>query len=463
MLYVSRVSGHEEGPIYHGFPSFGSWYAGDFDPSGFDAYEELLREAKTKATPEALDAAVTAAARYAAVDTNAIEGIYTVDRGFTRTVATQLASWEAVMDSRGAHVRAAFEDALEAYGRVLDASTRTVEISELWIKELHQIVCASQDHYTVYTDAGPQRRPLPKGTYKTMPNSPMRNDETIHAYAPPSDTPAEMYRLVQELRSEAFLTSHPIVQAAYAHYSYVAIHPFADGNGRVARALASVYLYRSPGIPLVVFADQRNEYFDALELADTGNSGPFIEFMAVRTIDAIGIVRSMLQSAAPPVSQTMKGINQLFGSATQDSDLVAAVVRLRTMAVAELKRQISDISIPPQLNFRANSGRVGSAAHPDDYGGIGDDACFYMIAESRWPHRVRQITAMEIFVATESGLSSEFMIASSRPGDGLEVWLREVDPSASETLKLKLSAWLEGKIAEILADVEGEASSGAGS
>ena len=43
---------------------------------------------------------------------------------------------------------------------------------------------------------------------------------------------------------------HPAVQAAYAHYALTAIHPFADGNGRLARTVASVFLMRSAGVPL---------------------------------------------------------------------------------------------------------------------------------------------------------------------------------------------------------------------
>lgn len=55
----------------------------------------------------------------------------------------------------------------------------------------------------------------------------------------------------------AFASSHPVVQAAYVHHALAAVHPFAEGNGRVARALASVFLYRGVDVPLVVFSDQQ--------------------------------------------------------------------------------------------------------------------------------------------------------------------------------------------------------------
>jgi Fic family protein len=56
-----------------------------------------------------------------------------------------------------------------------------------------------------------------------------------------------------------------------AHYAFVAIHPFADGNGRVARALASVFTYRAYSVPVLILAESRNDYLTNLEAADRSN------------------------------------------------------------------------------------------------------------------------------------------------------------------------------------------------
>jgi len=447
--------------FYRPFPAFTEWNLGSFDTADFERYAELLAAAKESAAPEALESAMTAAMRYAAVDTGAIEGLYTVDRGFTRTIATQAAAWEAVMESRGVHVRPAFEDALSGYEYVLDAATKTVVVSELWIKELHEIICGSQETYTVYTAAGPQEHPLPRGRYKTMPNSPTLTDGRVHAYAPVVDTVPEMQRLVDELRSEAFMSAHPVVQASYAHYSYVCIHPFADGNGRVARALGSIYLYRSPGVPLIVFADQRNEYYDALESADGGNPFPFVHFVMTRTIDAIGIIRSMLQRSGPSLASTLDGLNKLFNSGAQDKELQAAAVRLKSLAVAEAKKQIKSLSIPPQLSVIANPGNVGQVPVPTGYGAVGDDGSWFLQATSSWPHKIRALILIAAFAKADDSAASELLMVS-RSDDGLEVWVRELVPVESEALKLKLAGWIEGKIAELFVEVtkqaEGDAS-----
>ncbi len=344
------------------------------------------------------------------------------------------------MDQRGQRARAAFNDALNAYEYVLDAATRRVEISELWIKELHELVCSSQETYRVYTPAGPQDQPLPKGEYKKMANSPMRSDGTIHAYAPPSDTPAEMYRLILELRSEAFLAAHPIAQAAYAHYAYVAVHPFADGNGRVARA-------------------QQSEYFDALLAPDGGSYGPFLAFVSNRTIDAIGIIRSMLQHSGPTLSRSLEGLTALFDSSVVDEELEAAAVRAASIAVTAFQELVAAINIPSQIETYVGPGRISEVAPSSGYRVIGDGACLFFTASSNWPHKLRRVLALEVFGLIRQGNGPSLMVAS-REDDGLEIWLREIVPMVSETVKLKLAGWLEGKIAEVLAELASQVTAG---
>lgn len=225
------------------------------DRETFERLAAVLEELRARPDAGPLTRAVETATRAAAIDTGAIEGMYEVDRGFTLTVAVGTAAWEKVIAAREPIVRRSFEDALRAYDFVLDLATTRTEIGEKAIREIHQLICDGQETYRVVTSLGWQERPLPKGEYKDTPNNPTsRRTGEVHAYASPIDVPAEMHRLGDELRSDAFAAASPVLQSAYAHYAFVAVHPFADGNGRVARALASVFLYRRPGLPLVFTA-----------------------------------------------------------------------------------------------------------------------------------------------------------------------------------------------------------------
>ena len=68
--------------------------------------------------------------------------------------------------------------------------------------------------------------------------------------------------------------------AAWLHHRFVQIHPFADGNGRVTRALDTWRPVQHDYLPIVVTRDDRNDYFDALEAADDGDIGPLMELTA---------------------------------------------------------------------------------------------------------------------------------------------------------------------------------------
>jgi Fic/DOC family len=186
---------------------------------------------------------------------------------------------------------------LSAYDHVLDFATGKAPIGEAWIRELHSVICANQDTYWVQTDAGPQEQELPKGQYKTHPNHVRTVDGKLHSYAPVIDTPVEMQRFVRELNTEVFDQAHPVIQAAFAHYALVAIHPFPDGNGRVARALASVFTFRAQSMPLLILFEHKREYVAALHQADASVYQPLTDFMLDRTIGAAILLHSSFKTA----------------------------------------------------------------------------------------------------------------------------------------------------------------------
>jgi len=77
---------------------------------------------------------------------------------------------------------------------------------------------------------------------------------------------------------------HPVVVAALAHYKLVTIHPFVDGNGRVARLLMNLLLLQS-GYPLAIIKkEQRAQYIAAIEQARSSDN--YEAFYAV-IIDAV--------------------------------------------------------------------------------------------------------------------------------------------------------------------------------
>lgn len=428
---------------YRAFPSFTDWRPEDYDTALVDRYEQQLQSLRARVSDEDLGRALAVVNRYAAIDTGAIEGLYQVDRGFTRTVATQTAAWESALALKGVGVKRAIEDALRAYDYVLDAVTGAVPISEVWIRELHQIICKSQESFTVITPVGPQEHALPKGVYKTMPNSPTSvSTGRVHAYAPPSQTPAEMARLMTELRSDEFKAAHPVLQAAYAHYVYVAIHPFSDGNGRVARALASVYLYRSPGVPLVVFADQRDRYLDALEAADGGDSGPFVRFVETRTVDAVSLLEASLQSDMQGFDVDLADLQSIFSDDGSSTALLQGADRVKALARGAIDEALSAVGLPDSVKVQSintGSGGPGSTGH---WRSVGSRERFRTYLSSEYPMAARVDHLYEVLVRG-TGLGAEFGLRRDGADVGVEVWFRDVVPLETESVRLRVQLWAE--------------------
>jgi Fic family protein len=72
--------------------------------------------------------------------------------------------------------------------------------------------------------------------------------------------------------------------AATLHHGFVMIHPFVDGNGRVARLLANLYLVRQGYPPVVLRTEDRARYYECLRRADREDLKPFANFVA-RAVD----------------------------------------------------------------------------------------------------------------------------------------------------------------------------------
>jgi hypothetical protein len=76
-----------------------------------------------------------------------------------------------------------------------------------------------------------------------------------------------------------------LVRAAVVHHRFTAIHPFVDGNGRVARLLMNLILLRQ-GYPIVnVRREERPRYYEALSYADVGSYSPLLTLMLDRGLE----------------------------------------------------------------------------------------------------------------------------------------------------------------------------------
>lgn len=119
-----------------------------------------------------------------------------------------------------------------------------------------------------------------KGDWKYQPNNPLQPDGTVHEYCPPEQVASEMDRLIALHHQHRDQKVPPEIEAGWLHHRFTQIHPFQDGNGRIARCLASLVFIQASWFPLVLTRDDRAVYIVALEEADQGDLSNLINLFA---------------------------------------------------------------------------------------------------------------------------------------------------------------------------------------
>lgn len=258
-----------------------------------------------------------------AIETGVIENLYEIERGVTQTLIER--GFHAELLSHGStnrpreYVIQLLRDQKEALDGVFDFVSSKRSLSVSYIKELHAALLRSQDttegvdaqgHYVDIA--------LIKGAWKTQANSPVR-DGVTYTYCAPEHVDAEMDRLVA-IHAQHIRDSVPSeVQAAWLHHRFTQIHPFQDGNGRVARAIASLVLVKDGLFPLVVTRDDKPGYLDALEAADNGDLKPLIDLIA-----KLQIAQFRKATAVSEAILAQDDVTAILGGLLQAADKVAA-------------------------------------------------------------------------------------------------------------------------------------------
>lgn len=84
---------------------------------------------------------------------------------------------------------------------------------------------------------------------------------------------------------ESYDQLHPIQLATWAHWAMARIHPFRDGNGRLARLVQDYVLLRKHYVPAPLRSEDREGlYYEALDRADSGDGQPMLEIVAKNTL-----------------------------------------------------------------------------------------------------------------------------------------------------------------------------------
>jgi Fic family protein len=137
-------------------------------------------------------------------------------------------------------------------------------------------------HASLFPTGRNAMRRITVGAWRTAESGPMQvvsgpiGREKVHFEAPEaSRLEPEMARFIEWFNAPEPID--PVIKAGIAHFWFVTIHPFEDGNGRIARAIADMALARADGTPDRFYSmsaqieAERKDYYLELEHAQRGD------------------------------------------------------------------------------------------------------------------------------------------------------------------------------------------------
>ena len=310
---------------------------------------EVWREQKPNLDPEQIRVFNEKLNREWAIETGLIERVYDFGRGTTLSLIERGISEQLIRPRNSDHpgrIAAMLHDHKHVVEGLFDFVSSRRELSVGYIKEVHAALTQNQETAPGVDKHGKKTEvPLLHGEFKKMPNDPVTPSGEVHHYCPPVHVGSEMDRLIAMHKEHVERDIPPLAEAAWLHHRFTQIHPFQDGNGRVARSLASLVFIKAEWFPLVIRSHKKNreQYLDALEAADNGDLSELINMFAdvqkeffVSALEISSVesandtqAEAIIQSAAEKVSRDLLTLTEGYESAENTADALAEAAERR--------------------------------------------------------------------------------------------------------------------------------------
>jgi Fic family protein len=341
------------------------------------ASQERLRQS----SPASLKEFTQRLIRRLSIETGILERLYDLDRGTTEALVAHGFVEDLVSRSstniEPSRLMDILRDQEAAVQLVMDCVVGNRPLTRGLIHELHAVLTQHQDTTTAIDQFGNRfELPLQRGKFKELPNNPRRPEGRIHEYCPPVHVEEEIENLLAWL--DQYVAEDPVIAAAWLHHRFTQIHPYQDGNGRVARALTTLVLLRSGLLPLVIDRDLRVEYIKALEAADAADLSALASLFArlerAAILQALSVnVDAEISHQRTLTSAVIESLTQKFGRRREAKhaefrrvNAVALALRARArkaleQALNQLKGPVSVVA-EPQIHI-ADGGPDRGNAH----------------------------------------------------------------------------------------------------
>jgi Fic family protein len=316
-----------------------------------------------------------------AIETGILERLYTISDGATKTLIEKgldaaFISHEDTNKPPG-EVLNIIRDQHQAIDGLYDFISGNRPLGTSYVKELHSVLTAHQRTYEAVDTLGKRVTPLlPRGEWKSLPNS-LDSKDSVR-FCPPIHVDSEMERLLKLHAEHEAAGVPPNVEAAWLHHRFTLIHPFTDGNGRMARCLATLVFLKANWFPLVVTRNDREPYIAALRHADKGNLKPLVELFdniqskAIRqafslseeTIQETVAMQGILKAAKEKFQKLREEQEALKKQVLKIADTLQAEAFQRLKEVAQ---EVSTTIKSEGVSFRARAAGAAYGDEKDDY------------------------------------------------------------------------------------------------
>jgi hypothetical protein len=253
--------------------------------------------------------------RRLSIETGILERLYDLDRGTTEALVQKGFAENLIAHADTNIPRATLLEYLKdqeaAIQLVMDVIGQSRPLSKSLLHELHAILTLHQDTTTAIDQFGQRLEiPLLRGKFKDHPNNPRRPDGSIHEYCPPIHVDSEIDRLLEIYKS--YDGKDPVIVAAWLHHRFTQIHPYQDGNGRLARVIVTMVLVQYDLLPVVLDRDIRTEYIASLERADSGDIDGLVRMFA--GLERNAILQALSVNAEADISHQQSLTSAVIGS-----------------------------------------------------------------------------------------------------------------------------------------------------
>jgi Fic family protein len=208
---------------------------------------------------------------------------------------------------------------MEGHAQVLKQMEKIVHqdvrLTESLIKEFHAMILVPD-----YDNSKEKDVEINPGHWKTKPNYLLTPTGEKLEFLAPEEVPAAMNELINWANNHLHQNTlnrhnkkkyqlHPLKVACGFHKRFIDIHPFGNGNGRMARILMNLILMQQGYMPAIVYLEQRQAYYSALNTSTFEDISPLASYIGQNLIQSMQLAIDGAQGK--PIEEQKDWMKQL--------------------------------------------------------------------------------------------------------------------------------------------------------